>query len=128
MCSAPSILVVDDEPLIAMLVADWLGELGYQVVGPVGNASDALSLIEAEKIDGVLLDVTLGSSDSFALADRACAKEMRVAFITGRNAMDLPARFKGALVLSKPFEFESIRTLMAKLLDGSAQPINQPNG
>jgi DNA-binding response OmpR family regulator len=122
MSSAPSVLVVDDEPLIAMLVADWLGELGCRVVGPAGNVADAFALIEAETLDGVLLDVTLGSGDSFALADRAGVKGLRIAFITGRNAMDLPVRFKGALVLAKPFEFEAIRTLVAKLLDSTTPP------
>jgi CheY-like chemotaxis protein len=37
----PRILVVDDERLISMLVEDWLGELGCEVVGPAGAVADA---------------------------------------------------------------------------------------
>jgi len=41
----PRVLVVDDEPLIAMMVEDWLSELQYETVGPVGSAPEALALI-----------------------------------------------------------------------------------
>ena len=68
-----SILVVDDEPLIAMMIADWLVELGCQVVGPAGTVKDAMAFIEKGGLDGILLDVTLGSGNSFDIADRAQA-------------------------------------------------------
>jgi DNA-binding response OmpR family regulator len=116
MSKVPAILVVDDEPLIAMLVADWLNELGCQVIGPANRASDALSHIEGASLNAVLLDVSLGSEDSFALADLARAKSIPVAFVTGRAATDLPPRFKGAPILPKPFEFEDIKRLIADLL------------
>jgi CheY-like chemotaxis protein len=121
MADQASILVVDDEPLIAMLIADWLGELGCRVVGPVGTAADALALIEKGGLNGVLLDVTLGTGNSFDLAERAQVDSVPVGFITGHSKADLPPRLKGALVLSKPFLFDDLKSLLDKLL-GGAQP------
>jgi CheY-like chemotaxis protein len=65
--SMPHVLVVEDEPLIAMPVEDWLGELKCQTVGPA-TAQQALALIAAEPIDGAILDVSLDRHDSFAVA------------------------------------------------------------
>ena len=61
MNTAPHILVVDDEPLVSLLIADWLAELGYHVVGPVGRAHEAMQLIEEAPLDGALLDINLGT-------------------------------------------------------------------
>ena len=105
-----------------MMIADCLGELGCRAVGPVGTVADALALIGEGGLDGVLLDVTLGSGNSFDIADRAQAEGVPVGFITGRTSDELPARLKGALVLSKPFEFDHFKTLLDKLLSGAPPP------
>ena len=115
-----NILVVDDEPLIAMMIADWLGELGCRVVGPVGTVADALALIGEGGLDGVLLDVTLRGEESFAIADRAQAEGLPVGFITGRSRADLPARLVDAVLLSKPFQFEDLKTVLDKLLSSGS--------
>ncbi len=44
----PKILVVDDEPLIAMMIADWLAEQGLETVGPAHSVSQALALLETQ--------------------------------------------------------------------------------
>ena len=107
-----------------MMIADWLGELGCRVVGPVGTVAEAVALIGEGGLDGVLLDVTLGSGNSFDIADRAQAEGLPVGFITGRSRADLPARLVDALLLSKPFQFEDFKTVLDKLLSSppSATP------
>jgi DNA-binding response OmpR family regulator len=121
MSNPPKVLVVDDEPLIAMMVSDWLMELGCDAVGPAGRAEEAIPFIEAGNLDAVLLDVTLGTGDSFPIADAAMAKELPLAFVTGRSALDLPVRFKTVPVLMKPFQFEAVEALMAKLVKRAPQ-------
>jgi DNA-binding response OmpR family regulator len=105
-----------------MLVADWLDELGYEVVGPVGCTADALPLLDSPGLNAVLLDVTLRSGDSFAIADAAGRKGVRIAFITGRDASEIPERLKGASVLPKPFEFERLKAFMSELLQKPSAP------
>jgi DNA-binding response OmpR family regulator len=120
------VLVVDDEPLIAMLLADWLGDLGYQVAGTVGSVADALALVAGEPLDAILLDVTLRSGDSFSIADAAGAKGLRLAFITGHDSKALPERFRQAPILAKPFEFEGLKAFMHELLKGPPQASAPP--
>ena len=118
MPTAQRVLVVDDEALIAALIADWLEELGCQVVGPARSAAEAMPILGQQPLDAALLDVSLSDGDSFSLADAARAKGVRVAFLTGHTADRLPDRFKGAPILHKPFDFESIQAIVRTLLSG----------
>jgi DNA-binding response OmpR family regulator len=116
MSSERRILVVDDEPLIASFIADWLVELEYAIAGPVNSVPEALQLAEQMPIDAAFLDVTLGSGDSFALAETLLAKGVAVAFITGRDAQSLPENLRGTPILGKPFDFEAMKVLLDGML------------
>src|SRR5262249_58729568 len=69
----PRILVVDDEPLISMLVEDWLTELGCEVVGPVRSAEDGLELAN-DRLDGAILDVNVAHGTCYSLANALHAR------------------------------------------------------
>ena len=113
------ILIVDDEPLIAMLAADWLDELGHVTVGPAFSLDDATPLVE-DDLDGAILDVSLGAGTSFALAERLKARGVPFAFATGYSAEDLG---RGAVaVLAKPFDFESLSAVVGTLLGAASPP------
>ena len=116
------VLVVEDEPLIAMLVEDWLAELQCQTVGPAASAREALALIESAQLDGAILDVSLHGHDSFAVADALRERGIPFAFATGHAVDRIDARFKGAPTLAKPYDFERVKTVLAILFDGAAAP------
>lgn len=128
MYTAPHILVVDDEPLVALLVADWLAELGYDVVGPIAKVPEAMRLVEEARLDGALLDVNLGAGDSFTLADAVRAKGIPLAFITGNASCTLPPRFTDLPVLGKPFEFEAMQALAERLFPAGPGMPASPQG
>jgi DNA-binding response OmpR family regulator len=115
------ILVVEDEPLIAMLVGDWLVELQCEVAGTVNSVPAALQIANRETLHAALLDVNLGGENSYSLADTLIAAQVPVAFLTGRDSSSLPERFRQAPVLCKPFDFTAIETLMQHLLAPAGQ-------
>jgi two-component SAPR family response regulator len=110
------VLVVDDEPLIASLIADWLEELGCEVAGPVSSASAALQTAALAKLDAAFLDVTIGDGNSFALAKQLSAQGVAVAFITGHDPSSLPAGFSSIPVLGKPFDLDAISRMLDRML------------
>jgi len=116
----PRVLVVEDEPLIAMLVEDWLAELDFEPVGPAATAQDALALIAGEKIDGAILDVSLDGHDSFAVADSLRERAIPFAFATGHGSDRIEQRFKGVPTLAKPYDFERVKMVLGLLFDGGA--------
>lgn len=115
----PRILVVDDEPLISMLVEDWLTELGHEVVGPARSAADGLGFATSAPLDGAILDIRLGDGNSYGIANALRDRGVPFAFATGQGDPDPDSGFEDALYLNKPFEFGAVEEILAKLLDGA---------
>ena len=118
--SNPKVLVVDDEPLIAMMIQDWLSELQCETVGPAGSAKVALALIDGAELDGAILDVSLDGHDSFAVAEVLRQRAVPFAFATGHGSDRIEERFRDVPTLAKPYDFESMRRVVATLLDRSS--------
>jgi DNA-binding response OmpR family regulator len=111
----PRILVVDDEPLISMMVEDWLDELGCEVVGPARSVADGLALAGGQ-LDGAILDVNLGGDTCYPLANALRARGVPLAFATGDGGLDECQGFQDPILLSKPFDFEGVKAALAALL------------
>jgi DNA-binding NtrC family response regulator len=116
--SAPTVLVVDDEPLIRWSLAEMLGDQGYAVTEAVDGRM-ALAAIEgtAEPFDVVLLDYRLPDSNDLRLLERvrSLAPSSQVIMITAHNNPELArgAAVLGAYcVVSKPFEVDSLAALV----------------
>lgn len=58
-----SVLVVEDEPFIALDLALAVEEAGGVVIGPAASVKDALSLLETSPVSGAILDVNLVDRD-----------------------------------------------------------------
>ncbi|MGH6735287.1 MAG: response regulator [Methyloceanibacter sp.] len=117
----PRILVVDDEPLISMLIEDWLTELGCEVVGPACSIEDGLDLAGTAGLDGAILDVKLGDR-SYPVANALRARGVPFAFATGDSTIRDAPEFKDPLLLAKPFDFEGVKAVVDKLLERPADP------
>lgn len=118
--AVPSVLVVDDEALIRWSLSEMLAERGYAVT-QAGDGRGALTAIEQapEPFDVVLLDFRLpDSSDLKLLATvRRLAPASQIIVITAHHSPELAqgAVALGAFrVVSKPFEVESLATLVGE--------------
>lgn len=67
----PRILAIDDDDMVRMMLADILGDLGYEIIQAV-NGKDGLDKFRQERPDVVLLDVMMPVMDGFA-----CLEELR---------------------------------------------------
>jgi CheY-like chemotaxis protein len=118
MPAVPRVLLLEDELLIAMMVRDWLTEIGCATVGPAHTVPSALALIEDGPLDGAILDVSIGSQDCSPVAAALRNKGIPFALATGHALDGLAATYADALSLSKPYDFAAVQTVVAKLLDG----------
>jgi DNA-binding response OmpR family regulator len=116
----PRILVVDDEPLISMMVEGWLKELGCEVVGPARSLQDGFDLAERAEIDAAILDVNLAGESSLGIANVLKLKGIPVAFATGDSGIEEGQGFDDAVLLSKPFVFEDVKAVVGRLLATTA--------
>lgn len=104
-----SILIVEDEHLIAMMLEDFVESLGHSPVGTVDNIEDALRCVERGGFDLVILDVNLGARECWPVADRLAARSIPFILATGGHVTPPPAHHAEAPTLSKPFTLDSVR-------------------
>jgi CheY-like chemotaxis protein len=90
------ILLVEDEPLIAMEIEAELLSAGCEVVGPAGTLAGALRLIAEISCDAALLDANLGGQPVDALAAALTQKGVPFAFATGYGRDALPHGLPGS--------------------------------
>jgi CheY-like chemotaxis protein len=120
--SGETVLVVDDEPTVRMLIGDTLAELGYRAI-EVGDAKSGLKLLESDvKIDLLITDVGLpGGMNGRQMADaaRRCRPDLKVLFITGyaENAAIGNGHLEpGMHVLTKPFAMEKLASKIRAII------------
>lgn len=118
-----TVLVVDDEPTVRMLVGDTLSELGYKGI-EAADAASGLKVLESDvKIDLLITDVGLpGGMDGKELADKAreYRPDLKVLFITGyaENAAIGSGRLEpGMHLLSKPFPMDKLATRIRSIIE-----------
>jgi CheY-like chemotaxis protein len=111
-------LVVEDEFMIAMLIEDYLSELGYEMAWQTDNIPEALQIIDgSDEIDGAILDMNLRGESAGPIAEALLAKRVPFCFMTGYGAGAATA-YPDAPVISKPFDMSALRTTLSNLLPG----------
>lgn len=117
------ILVVEDEAIVAMLLEDMLGELGYEVVGPVTHLDRALDLARGAPIDAAVLDVNVNGKDTYGVADALRARAIPFVFATGYGTKELAERFRDTPITQKPFHRDDLeRALGIAMRRGGQRP------
>lgn len=109
------VLVVEDEPLIAMLLEDFVDMLGHAVVGPVDTASEGVRLVEAGALDFAIIDVNLRDGPSWPVADALKARGLPFVVATGGHVETPPLAHAGAPQLAKPFTLDGLRAVLEKI-------------
>jgi len=111
------IIVIEDEPLVAMDVEAQLISAGWDVVGMAGTVEQARALIAGTECDAALLDVNLGGHPVDELAAALTRRNIPFAFATGYGRSGLPAGFREGLILNKPFSGEQLEAVVGALLE-----------
>ena len=110
------ILIVEDEPLIAMMLEDFLDALDKQLAGTADSVAAALDLVAAGGIDAAILDVNLrGGEVSWPIADALAAAGVPFVLATGGSGDTIADQHRGRPVLSKPFTMDGVEKALAAL-------------
>lgn len=113
---ARRVLIVEDEPLLAMNIEDMLTELGHLVTGTATRIDKALSLAEAGEFNLAVLDINLAGSNTFQVAAVLRKRGIPFIFTSGYGADGLVDGYRGAHLLTKPFGPRELEHMIAKLL------------
>lgn len=109
MAGLSRILLVEDEPLIAMMLEDFIDLLGKQVAGSADCVSAALQLVATGDFDAAILDVNLrGGETSWPVADALAERGVPFLIATGGSGDAVDPAHKGRPVLQKPFTMDGV--------------------
>lgn len=102
------VLIVEDESIVAMEIASYIGTLGYEVAGIASNAADAYRLAIDNVPDVILMDVRLkGKEDGISAAERIREKHtVEIVYITAFNddsSIERAIATDPSAYLTKPF-------------------------
>jgi CheY-like chemotaxis protein len=120
--SRTKVLIVEDEPLIAILAEDMIEELGYEVVGAAHSVLEALSALLEHRPEIALLDIKLRSENSLPIAELCRQLGIGVAFTTGYSPQDIPDDCGNAPILAKPYSVHELQ----RALEMVAPPVSTP--
>lgn len=116
MTVARNILIVEDEPLIAMMLEDFLDVLEHGVAGVADSCATALAAIAGGGVDAAILDVNLrGGEKSTAVAEALAAQGVPFIFATGGGDDGVDERFRDRPRLQKPFTMDGVEKALESL-------------
>ena len=116
-------LIIEDSLLIAMMVEDHLGELGYNSISVADNQADAVAIAQARTPDLIAADDSLITGSGILAVREICSDQViPTIFMLGdpekAREKDAPAH---ACVIAKPFLFDTLRDAVATAIDKAHQ-------
>jgi PAS domain S-box-containing protein len=117
------ILIVEDEPLVAMDLEELLRGAGCQIAATVATIAAAKDAVNAIPCDAALLDANLGGEPVDEIAAALTRKGVPFAFATGHGPEALPAGFRETPFIGKPFEPEQVLAVLAALVGQGGAPV-----
>jgi DNA-binding response OmpR family regulator len=119
---APRVLVVEDEEVIAEIIADMLTEADYAVVGPYFRFANALRAAETEMFDAAVVDINLAGHPSHPIAEALIRRHLPFVFLTGYGRGARPAGYAKTPIVGKPFESVELLDALTKAMMVSPVP------
>jgi DNA-binding response OmpR family regulator len=112
------ILIVEDEPLIAIDLATAIEDVDGVVVGPAGTLLEATTMAETERLDGAILDLRLRDALTLSVAESLQKRDVPFVIHSGQAEITLPRNWPSVPIIDKPAPPEQVLRLLAALLRG----------
>lgn len=112
------VLVIEDEPLLAMTLMYDLEDAGAVPLGPARSIREAWNLLRTEACNAAILDIDLQGEPAYQIADHLIECNVPFIFTTGYDAGSVHERFSQVPVCPKPSPALEALTLLAACVSG----------
>ena len=110
------VLIIEDEPMIALDFEDVLIDAGFQIAGVVGKLEKAMALIESGVCDAAIVDANLAGVSASPAAIALAARGLPYIVTSGYSPEQMQGDFPGALYVQKPCRPEILLQTLNHLL------------
>jgi DNA-binding response OmpR family regulator len=107
-----SVIIVEDEALIRMMLVEMVENLGYKVVGEAGRIDEGRSLAETQEYDLAILDINLQGFNVQPVAEAVRSRGRPLLFLSGYGSNGAPVGFKGVPILEKPCTPDKLKRMI----------------
>ena len=97
-----SVLLVEDEALIRMMLVEMIEEAGHSVVAEAGDLKKGTALATHADFDLAILDINLGGDTIEPIASKIAGRGKPFFFVSGYGSSGVPDAFQGTPVVRKP--------------------------
>ena len=126
-----SILIVEDDPFIAMDLEDTFVDAGFKVIGPVADVKSGLTLIERHRPDIATLDYNLGRENSVPIANALESIGVPYVFLSGQMSRVIETHnVPEQSIIGKPYVPSKLLKIISYMIDKatpSSASISNPN-
>lgn len=116
MAEGRTILIVEDEPLIAMMLEDFLESMGHSVRCTCDTVSHALEEADKGGFDLAILDVNLKGENVWPVASKLRANGVPFVLASGGHVDPPPSEFRNVPMLEKPFTIDRVAPILNEAL------------
>ena len=115
------VLLVEDERLVAMLIEEFIRELGCELACSANRIVKAIKCLETTSIDAAILDLNVAGVSTLALAEMLDQRGIPLVFASGYGAQGVDGRWRTRPVLQKPFTAGELCLALLAALDEKKQ-------
>lgn len=108
-------LVIEDEGMLRLQLADFLEEMGCIVAGTAANLAAAETLAATAVADFALLDLNLNGQVSYGVAEILRRRGIPFLFSTGYRSDAVAEPFRNVPMLPKPFDANDLEVALARV-------------
>jgi DNA-binding response OmpR family regulator len=112
------ILIVEDEPLIAMMLEDFLLTLGHEVRATCESVGEALKAVQQEDFDVAILDISLKGENVWPVAAELRDRDIPFVLASGGHVDPPPAEFAGVPMIDKPYTIDRVTPALEAAMAG----------
>jgi CheY-like chemotaxis protein len=109
------VLVVEDEPMIRLLLDDMLADLGYTMAAEAGRLDEALAKAKDGAFDVAILDVNLNGQPITPVVEVLVERGVPFVFVSGYARRGIPEMHSQAPLLQKPFQVDGLASALAAI-------------
>lgn len=119
--SSKRVLVVEDDPVVAMVIEDTLHAMGLEVLVDL-NLVDALNEVEASPFDAAMIDVGLRGENAWPVMVALQKRNIPFVVMSGGDLTGLAQEFPQVRMINKPVPVEMLRQIAHELLESPSAP------